>query len=202
MRKGKLLIVSGPSGTGKSTVLHALMEGRDDLCFSISATTRKAREGETDGVHYHFLTEETFRQWIAEGAFLEYAEYTGNFYGTPEKFVDEAAAAGRDVLLDIDVQGAEQVRRKRPDAVSVFLFPPSWAELERRLTGRGAGGAEQTRKRLLRAREELQSARSYQYFVINDKVENAVRELSAILTAEHCRTEERADHILRLSRDE
>ena len=196
MRKGKLLIVSGPSGTGKSTVLHALMEGRDDLCFSISATTRKAREGETDGVHYHFLTEETFRQWIAEGAFLEYAEYTGNFYGTPEKFVDEAAAAGRDVLL------AEQVRRKRPDAVSVFLFPPSWAELERRLTGRGAGGAEQTRKRLLRAREELQSARSYQYFVINDKVENAVRELSAILTAEHCRTEERADHILRLSRDE
>lgn len=193
MKKGKIFIISGPSGAGKSTVLRTLMERRENLCFSVSATTRPPREGEIDGVHYHFLTETAFREWIARGAFLEYAAYTGHFYGTPEKFVQEALDRGQDVMLDIDVQGAAQIREKRPDAAGVFIAPPSWEELERRLCGRGAGGEEQVRRRLDRAREELRAAGSYQYVVVNDALENAVRELDAIMTAEHCRTAERLE---------
>ena len=193
MKKGKIFIVSGPSGTGKSTVLHALMERRENLHFSVSATTRTPREGEVHGKDYYFLRVEDFQEWIAQGAFLEYAEYTGNFYGTPERFVEETMEQGRDVILDIDVQGAEQVRRKRSDAISVFIAPPSWEELERRLYGRGAGGEEQVRKRLNRAREELKEAVNYHYLVVNATVEEAVRELDAILTAEHCRPAEQLE---------
>ena len=195
MKKGKIFIVSGPSGTGKSTVLRALMERRENLRFSVSATTRTPREGEVHGKDYYFLRVEDFQEWIAQGAFLEYAEYTGNFYGTPERFVEETMEQGRDVILDIDVQGAEQVRRKRADAVSVFIAPPSWEELERRLYGRGAGGEEQVRKRLNRAREELKEAVNYHYLVVNSTVEEAVRELDAILTAEHCRPAEQLEEI-------
>ena len=136
MTKGKTFIVSGPSGVGKSTVLRALLERRKNLYFSVSATTRDPRPGEEDGVHYHFLDVDTFRQWIANDEFLEYAEFVGNFYGTPRRFVDEAMERGEDVILDIEVQGAIQVTSKRPDAVRIFIAPPSWAELERRLTAR------------------------------------------------------------------
>ncbi len=195
MKKGKTFIVSGPSGVGKSTVLHQLLNGRNDLYFSVSATTRPAREGEINGVHYHFLDVDTFQRWIAEDQFLEYAEYVGNFYGTPKRYVDEAMEAGKDVILDIEIQGALQVAAKRPETVRIFIAPPSWGELERRLSSRGTDSQEKIQERLIRAKVEFQTAHTYDYFVINDSVENAARELEAIMTAEHCRPEERMEII-------
>ena len=195
MKKGKTFIVSGPSGVGKSTVLRALLEDRPEIFFSVSATTRECREGERDGVDYRFVDAATFRSWIAQGEFLEYAEYVGNFYGTPKRYVDEAMDQGRDVVLDIEIQGARQIVDKRPETVRIFIAPPSWDELERRLTERGTDSPEKIQKRLLRAKVEFQTAHTYDYFVINDTVENAVRELEAIMTAEHCRPKERAEMI-------
>jgi len=195
MSRGKLFIVSGPSGVGKSTVLRALFAQNTNLYFSVSATTREPRLGEEDGVHYHFLTMDTFREWIAKDEFLEYAEFVGNAYGTPRKYVDEALDAGKDVILDIEVQGAEQVCAKRPETVTVFIAPPSWDELERRLTARGTDTAEKIQKRLQRAKEEVLKAHHYDYFVINDTVENAVQELRAIMIAEHCRPGEKLTYL-------
>ncbi len=191
MAKGKTFIVSGPSGAGKSTVLKSLFEGRDDLYFSISATTREPREGEQDGVHYHFIDVKHFQDLIEADAFLEYAEYVGNFYGTPKKYVDKAMEEGKDVILDIEVQGALQVCNKRPETIRIFIAPPSWEELERRLKSRGTDSEEKIQKRLLRAKAELQTADVYDYFVINDSVERAVQEISAIMLAEHCKPAER-----------
>ena len=193
MKRGRLFIVSGPSGVGKSTVLKALLERRKNARFSVSATTRPIREGEIDGVHYHFISAETFREWIAQEAFLEYAEYVGNFYGTPRKFVEAALDAGQDIILDIEIQGAMQVQERMPDAVKIFIGPPSWKELERRLTSRGTNTPEDIGKRLARAKVETRAARAYDYFVINDAVENAVGELDAIITAEHCRPKARME---------
>lgn len=195
MRKGKTFIISGPSGVGKSTVLSALLAQRPNVYFSVSATTREPRPGELDGIHYHFMDVDSFRKWIAMDQFLEYAEYVGNFYGTPKRFVDEAMEQGKDVILDIEVQGAIQVTGKRPDTVRIFIAPPSWAELERRLTERGTDSQEKIQKRLLRAKVEFQTAHTYDYFVINDTVDNAVRELDAIMTAEHCKPKERMEII-------
>lgn len=195
MRKGKTFIVSGPSGVGKSTVLKALFEGRNDLYFSVSATTRAPREGEVDGVDYHFLEKDTFCQWIEDDAFLEHAEYVGNYYGTPKKYVDEAMEQGKDVILDIEVQGALQVSAKRPETIRIFIAPPSWEELEHRLTARGTDTPEKVQKRLQRAKEEIKSAEDYDYFVVNDSVEKAVEELKAIMCAEHCRVDERKNLI-------
>lgn len=195
MRKGRTFIISGPSGVGKSTVLKSLLEKRDNVYFSVSATTRSPRAGEEDGVHYHFIDIDMFRNWIAKDEFLEYAEYVGNFYGTPKKYVDAAMDSGKDVILDIEVQGAIQVVSKRPDTVRIFIAPPSWDELERRLTERGTDTQEKIQKRLLRAKVEFQTAHTYDYFVINDTVENAVRELDAIMTAEHCKPQERMEII-------
>ena len=196
MYKGKTFIISGPSGVGKSTVLKELFQDRDDLYFSVSATTRPPRPGEINGVHYHFTDVDEFRKMISEDAFLEYAEYVGNFYGTPKKFVDEAMEQGKDVLLDIEIQGAMQVCAKRPETVRIFIAPPSWKELERRLTARGTDSPEKVQKRLLRAQVELEMARDYDYFVVNDTVENAVNELRAIMCAEHCKPAERIDSVL------
>lgn len=196
MKRGKSFIISGPSGVGKSTVLHALFEGRDDLYFSVSATTRAPREGEVDGKDYHFIAADKFHEMIEEDAFLEYAEYVGNFYGTPKKYVDEAMDEGKDVILDIEIQGATQVCAKRPETVRIFIAPPSWEELEHRLTARGTDTPEKIQKRLLRAKVEMKTAGDYNYFVINDTVENAVSELRAIMCAEHCKPDERMDRIL------
>ena len=195
MKKGKTFIISGPSGVGKSTVLSALLERRPNVYFSVSATTRDPRPGELDGIHYHFMDVDSFRKWIAMDQFLEYAESVGNFYGTPKRFVDEAMEQGKDVILDIEVQGAIQVTSKRPDTVRIFIAPPSWAELERRLTERGTDSKDKIQKRLLRAKVEFQTAHTYDYFVINDTVENAVKELDAIMTAEHCKPKERMEII-------
>ncbi len=191
MRKGKTFIICGPSGVGKGTVVARLLASDPTLYFSVSATTRPPRAGEEDGVHYHFLDRETFEQWIAAGDFLEYAEYVGNLYGTPRLYVDRAMEQGRDVLLDIEIQGAEQVCQKRPETVRIYVAPPSWAELERRLVGRGTEDMEKVRSRLARGKEEFAAAKDFDYLVINDTVERAVRELRAIMRAEHCRPDER-----------
>ena len=172
-----------------------LLASDPTLYFSVSATTRPPRAGEEDGVHYHFLDRETFEQWIAAGDFLEYAEYVGNLYGTPRLYVDRAMEQGRDVLLDIEIQGAEQVRQKRPETVRIYVAPPSWAELERRLVGRGTEDMEKVRFRLARGREEFAAARDFDYLVINDTVDRAVDELRAIMYAEHCRPQERIGQI-------
>ena len=195
MRRGKTFIICGPSGVGKGTVVARLLASDPTLYFSVSATTRPPRAGEEDGVHYHFLDRGTFEQWIAAGDFLEYAEYVGNLYGTPRLYVDRAMEQGRDVLLDIEIQGAEQVRQKRPETVRIYVAPPSWAELERRLVGRGTEDMEKVRFRLARGREEFAAARDFDYLVINDTVDRAVDELRAIMYAEHCRPQERIGQI-------
>ena len=191
MRRGKTFIICGPSGVGKGTVVARLLASNPNLYFSVSATTRQPRHGEVDGVHYHFLSREQFQQWIAEDAFLEHAEFVGNYYGTPKKYVDAAMDQGRDVILDIESQGAEQVHQQRPEAVRIYVAPPSWAELERRLIGRGTEEMEKVRSRLERGKQEFAAASSFDYFVINDTVDNAVTEISAIMLAEHCRPDER-----------
>ena len=144
MKRGKLFVLSGPSGVGKSTILKDLAE-RQEFYFSVSATTRDPRPGEENGVHYHFHTAEEFQKLIEDDALLEWAEYVGNYYGTPAKYVDEAMESGRNVILDIEVQGAGQVKKSRPEAVRIFIAPPSWEELERRLTERGTDSAEKSK---------------------------------------------------------
>ena len=191
MKKGKTFIICGPSGVGKGTVVAKLLASDPALYFSVSATTRAPRAGEEDGVHYHFLTREKFEEWIAAGDFLEHAEYVGNLYGTPRIYVDQAMEQGRDVLLDIEIQGAAQVREKRPGVVRIYVAPPNWEELERRLVGRGTEDMEKVRSRLARGKEEFSAAKDFDYLVINDTVDHAVEELQAIMLAEHCRPVER-----------
>lgn len=189
MKQGRILIVSGPSGVGKGTVLRNVMSEDPTLRFSVSATTRAMRPGEIDGVHYYFKDRAAFERMISEGKLLEYAEYAGNYYGTPAEAVDEALEKGINVVLEIEVQGALQVMQRRPDAISVFIFPPSYEELERRLRGRGDTSPESMKKRLAAAHEECKMAKHYQYFIFNDTVELAERKLRAILTAEACKSE-------------
>ncbi len=183
-QKGLLLVLSGPSGSGKGTVVRALHEKRADVFLSVSATTRLPRDGEIDGKHYHFYTNERFEAMIAAGEVLEHACYCGNYYGTPKAPVQERLDAGVHVLLEIEVQGAMQVREIMPEAQLVFLLPPSMEELERRLTERGTETQAVIEGRLQRAREELAFQTAYDHTVVNDKVEQAVSELCAILDEE------------------
>jgi len=189
--KGKLIVLSGPSGSGKSTIIRRIMELRDDVCFSISATTRAPRPGEEHGVHYYFLEKERFMTMAANGEFLEYTEYVGNCYGTPKAPVLANLEAGRSVLFDIEVEGAQNIKKSFPEAVTVFLAPPSFAELERRLRNRNQDSDEKIRQRLKRAREEQALAGQYDYIVINDDVDVAANEVMAIITAEKCRAADR-----------
>ena len=187
MRKGVLIVVSAPSGTGKSTVLHRLMEERDTLRFSVSATTRAPRQGERDGVDYFFVSREEFQKMVREDAFLEYAEYVGNCYGTPREAVDRQLEQGYDVYLDIDVQGAMQVRQRCPEALLVFLAPPSFEELERRLLSRGTDAPEAIQKRLAEARREYDQRGAFDHLVLNDTVDRAAAEIAALLDAHRSR---------------
>ena len=193
--KGKLIVISGPSGAGKSTVVFKAIEGREDFCFSTSVTTRKPRPGEVDGREYFFVDPDRFKEMVANDELLEHAEYVANSYGTPRAYVDEKLNAGLNVLLDIEVQGARQIREKKPDAVMIFIIPPSLEELERRLKGRGTDTDRAIEARLIRARQEYQEADFYDYIIINDDADKAARELSAIILAEHCRAADRMEYL-------
>ena len=183
MNKGTLYVFTGPSGAGKGTLLSRLMAEDDRLFYSISATTRAPRSGETDGVQYYFLTRADFERKIAQNAFLEHARYVDNYYGTLEAPVNEKLAEGYDVILEIEVQGAMQVHQKRPDAVMVFIAPPSFEELAARLRRRGTEDEEKVRKRLETAKEELKSRDRFDYVVVNDEIDPALRALQGIPAA-------------------
>lgn len=183
MRRGNLFVISGPSGAGKGTLVSRLMEAVPDARLSISATTRKPREGEVDGVHYHFITRAEFMELVDEDGFLEWAEFAGNCYGTPRSFVEQSMAKGAQVILEIEVQGAFQVREKMPDAHLVFIEPPSLEVLEERLRGRGTEDEEAVQRRLATARVELSRKMEYDIRLVNDDLERAVDELIAIVNA-------------------
>lgn len=182
--RGLLIVLSGPSGCGKGTVLKRVLEKSPNTVVSVSATTRLPREGETDGKHYFFITRAEFEQKIAEGAFLEYAEYSDNYYGTPKAWVEEHRNAGQNVVLEIEVQGGKQIIERCPDAVSVFLTSPSMEELERRLRGRGTESEEKIQARLERAVWELTQMDAYRYLIVNDEVEAAADRLLDIIELE------------------
>lgn len=190
-KRGTLFVVTGPSGAGKGTVLKKVMAATDHLYFSISATTRAPRPGEIHGVHYHFITRESFAQLIREERLLEHAEYVGNFYGTPLDPVLEHLAQGDDVILEIEIQGAKQVKARYPEAALVFIAPPSFDELERRLRGRGTETEETILCRMDTARRECAHMDAFQYIVLNDTPENGAYELLSIITAHRCRRENR-----------
>lgn len=190
--RGQLIVLSGPSGVGKSTVIAELFAQRSNIYFSVSYTTRQPRVGEQDGVNYTFVSREEFERMIADDELLEYAEYVDNYYGTSMKLIQEKLDAGIDVLLDIEVQGAAKVRARCPDALFIFIIPPSFEELSRRLHRRNTDSEEVIAGRLAKARQEFREIPKYDYLVINDKVANAVHEIEAILTAAECRVNSRS----------
>lgn len=189
--KGQLIVLSGPSGVGKSTVIAELFSQRDNIYFSVSFTTRPPRMGEQDGVNYNFVTREAFQQMIAQDELLEHAQYVENYYGTSQKLIQEKLSQGIDVLLDIEVQGAAKVKTRCPDALFIFIIPPSFEDLSRRLRRRATDDESVIEHRLEQAKIELQEVVNYDYLVINDKVSDAVHEIESILTAAECRVEHR-----------
>ncbi len=202
---GSLYIVSAPSGAGKSSLVQALIEGDPRLRLSISYTTRPPRPGEEDGVHYHFVTRETFLEMLGQGAFLESAEVYGNFYGTSQPWIEAQMAQGHDVLLEIDWQGAAQVRRLIPTAIGIYILPPSLEELERRLRNRGQDSPEVIARRLAAAREDMTHALEYDYLVVNERFDLALADLRAIVRTQRLtvarQQEDLADLLRRLTAD-
>ena len=180
--KGKIIILSAPSGAGKGTLINRLLELCPDLVFSISATTRPPRDGEIEGVSYYFVTRDEFLKMVTGGGLLEYAEYVGEYYGTPKKPVYESLENGKNVLLDIEVLGALQVKAKEPEAVTIFIAPPDMRELERRLRGRGTDSEKNLAARLERAQIEMREKDRYDYVVVNDMVSRAADEILSIIT--------------------
>jgi len=197
--KGLLIVLSGPSGVGKGTVRQAVFSRPDaKFEYSISMTTRKPRDGEKDGVDYFFKSREEFEQLIQEGKLLEYAEYVGNYYGTPVDYVKETLNSGKDVFLEIEVQGARQVRDKIPEGLFIFLMPPSLDELESRIVGRGTESVELIHNRMEAARREIELMSLYDYIVENDNVDLAVDRINAIVQSEHCRSERVASKYIKM----
>ena len=185
MRKGIMIVVSGFSGAGKGTLMKKLVQKYDDYALSVSATTRNPRPGEENGREYFFLKKDEFEQKIAENGLIEYACYCDNYYGTPRAYVEEQLASGKDVILEIEIQGALKVKKQNPDALMLFVMPPSAAELRRRLEARGTETKEVIDKRMRRAVEEAEGIEEYEYIVINDDLDICVRELHEIITAAH-----------------
>ena len=193
--KGRLFIVSAPSGSGKTSLVQRLMKEVPDLKFSVSYTTREPRLGERDGKEYFFVTEAEFRRMIRESAFFEHAQVHGHYYGTSEAFVVSELAAGNDVILDVDVQGASQAHRKESDALLIFVMPPSLKELRLRLEGRGMDDEGVILNRLAIADEEIKYHKIYQYVIINREIEASLDELKSVVLADRCRTEKRLDQV-------
>ncbi|ANE47475.1 guanylate kinase [Paenibacillus swuensis] len=189
MDKGLLLVLSGPSGVGKGTVCTALRKRAPELIYSVSATTRVPRQGEVDGVNYFFKSHEQFKHMIEHDQLLEWAEYVGNYYGTPRDFVQKTLDQGLDIILEIEVQGALKVKEKFPEGVFVFLMPPSLQELQSRIVGRGTESEETIMRRMTAAVEEIALMQHYDYAVVNDHIESACSRIQSIITAEHCKRE-------------
>ncbi len=198
---GMLIVLSGPSGSGKGTIIKSLLAQRKDTVLSISVTTRQPRPGEEDGIHYFFRTREEFEDMIAENSLLEYAEYNGNYYGTPEDSIKKWLQEGKNVLLEIEVQGAEQVMNHRSDLVSIFITIPSMAELERRLRDRGTETEDKIQGRMQVAKRELTRAFRYDYVVLNDQVELAVQRINTIIDAEKMRYTRMENTVLEVLQD-
>jgi len=194
--KGSLIVVSGPSGAGKSTVIGQVMNSRDDIKFSVSATTREPRHGEIDGKDYWFVEREKFLDMVESDQFLEYAKYVDNLYGTPIAPISADLEKGYSIILDIEVQGALQVKARMPEAVMVFLMPSDFSQLEKRLRGRNKDDEAKILSRVETAWEEYQKANLYEYIVVNDDAVIAANELDAIITAEKCRTHNRREYLI------
>lgn len=199
--RGVLVVVSGFSGAGKGTVMKRLLEKYDNYALSISVTTRKPRPGEEDGREYFFRTKEEFEKYIEDDALIEYAQYVDNYYGTPRFYVEEQLAAGKDVILEIEIQGAMKVKEKNPEAVLVFVTPPTVEELKRRLTERGTETPEVIAERLARASEEAEGMHNYDYLLLNDVLEDCVDELHQIIQSEHARSWRNKEFISRIQEE-
>ena len=199
-KQGLLIVVSGPSGTGKGTVCKELLKNHQEISYSVSATTRAPRDGEVDGVNYYFHDKKSFEDMIEKGELLEWAQVYGNYYGTPLKPIREQLAAGNDILLEIDTQGAMNVKEKFPEGIYIYILPPSLSELERRIRGRGTETEESLAGRLGAACAELEIGRQYSYVVVNEDVSAAAEDIASILRSEHCsinRNQYRIDELLK-----
>lgn len=195
MDKGLLIVLSGPSGVGKGSVCSMLRQSDENMVYSVSATTRAPRHGEKDGINYFFKTREQFISLIENKELLEWAEYVGNYYGTPKDFVLQTLDQGKDVLLEIDVQGALKVKEKFPQGVFIFLIPPSLEELHSRINNRGTENIDSIRQRLSVAMEEMKLMEHYDYAVVNDRIEYACSRIQSIIVAEHCKQVKMSEYI-------
>lgn len=201
MHKGVLMVLSGFSGAGKGTLVKYLMEKYDNFALSISMTTRQPRAGEKDGVEYFFTDREHFLKTVEENGLIEYAEYCGNFYGTPRKYVEEQLAAGKDVILEIEIQGALKVKKRYPEALLLFVTPPSAEELKRRLVGRGTESIEVINARLKRAAEEADGMEAYDYLLINDEIDTCVEKMHQLIQLQHEKTSYHLDFLGKMRED-
>ena len=200
-KQGILVVLSGFSGAGKGTIMKALLERHDDYALSISATTRKPRAGEVEGREYFFVSKEQFLSMVEEDALIEHAQYVDNYYGTPKRYVEEQRAAGKDVILEIEIQGALKIKEQFSSALLLFVMPPDAAELERRLTGRGTESPEAVRARLKRAAEEAVGVEAYDYILVNDQLDTCVEELHQMIQVQHSRTSARIAMISKMRQE-